>query len=564
MADEYKIKIKTESDNRGTVDAEKAVDKLDTEIEQLINDLLDAKIGTKEFEEAQNKLRTALDKANIPIKELPQQLDKTGKAMQQVQGHTHNSGLAVLEFSRAFEDAQYGIRGVLNNIPTLLGHLGVGAGVAGVASLAAVALTTVLAPSLAALDEKFDFSGTKAKEMAEKLQEMADNLRKASLAAEQSKLDDYITSLDDMAEAQDEANRKMQAEIALQVQLRAAREATAASQNKLQLAVVKSEAAAGLISQEEANTRIEQLRAEGAQASADAAIAMQKDIQTKAQAAVEWQQTMVLEAQATRAGVERDYERTQKQYEALLEELRVAEARLLDAQVRAQEEADRRRRDVTGSNGMPTLPGPVALGQRIANEFVVKPIDPTQERDAVADVVTRIKALEQKFGAQDRVLKTVDAKIADAEQKLSTATNQLDETQRGVDAQIEKIETVAQNADTENKLDELGKKTEDAAKELATKVKETIDGIEPQNRLQSESLETLKKALEDGKITLNETQGVAQGITNMGENINGVLKEVMQAIQSSTQVQSANLQLIRNLRRDIDVLRVQFSQRLTQ
>lgn len=50
-----------------------------------------------------------------------------------------NSGAAVLELSRGFEDAQYGIRGVLNNLPGLVLALGGTAGLAGAISLVAVA-----------------------------------------------------------------------------------------------------------------------------------------------------------------------------------------------------------------------------------------------------------------------------------------------------------------------------------------------------------------------------------------------------------------------------------------
>jgi hypothetical protein len=52
-------------------------------------------------------------------------------------------GGAVLEASRAFEDMQYGIAGVLNNIPTLIMSLGGGMGLAGVLSLVLVAATQV-------------------------------------------------------------------------------------------------------------------------------------------------------------------------------------------------------------------------------------------------------------------------------------------------------------------------------------------------------------------------------------------------------------------------------------
>ena len=54
-----------------------------------------------------------------------------------------NTGMAVLEASRALEDLQYGVRGVLNNIPTLVVAMGGTMGLAGVISVVAVALTQV-------------------------------------------------------------------------------------------------------------------------------------------------------------------------------------------------------------------------------------------------------------------------------------------------------------------------------------------------------------------------------------------------------------------------------------
>lgn len=50
-----------------------------------------------------------------------------------------NGALGFLAFSQAVEDAQYGIRGVLNNIPQMVLGFGGGAGLAGALSLAAVA-----------------------------------------------------------------------------------------------------------------------------------------------------------------------------------------------------------------------------------------------------------------------------------------------------------------------------------------------------------------------------------------------------------------------------------------
>lgn len=51
---------------------------------------------------------------------------------------------SLLEFSRAAEDAQYGIAGVVNNIPGLVASLGGGAGVVGAASLAAIGIAQLV------------------------------------------------------------------------------------------------------------------------------------------------------------------------------------------------------------------------------------------------------------------------------------------------------------------------------------------------------------------------------------------------------------------------------------
>ena len=56
-------------------------------------------------------------------------------------GNKGNGGLALLEASRAFEDAQYGIKGVLNNIPQMVMLAGATGGVAAAISAIAVAAT---------------------------------------------------------------------------------------------------------------------------------------------------------------------------------------------------------------------------------------------------------------------------------------------------------------------------------------------------------------------------------------------------------------------------------------
>jgi len=74
----------------------------------------------------------AMDRAAVLHGELARRTQLAGQAGK-------NGSLGFLAFSQAVEDAQYGVKGVLNNIPQMVLGFGGGAGLAGVLSLAAVA-----------------------------------------------------------------------------------------------------------------------------------------------------------------------------------------------------------------------------------------------------------------------------------------------------------------------------------------------------------------------------------------------------------------------------------------
>ena len=110
---------------------EKSIADLTAEVQRLERELEQVPLGGEKFIELGRQ-------AQVARKDLAAAHDQA-RRLGVLVGRSGNSGLAMLEFSRAFEDAQYGIRGVLNNIPTLLAMLGLGPGLAGVASVAAVA-----------------------------------------------------------------------------------------------------------------------------------------------------------------------------------------------------------------------------------------------------------------------------------------------------------------------------------------------------------------------------------------------------------------------------------------
>lgn len=111
-----------------------------------------------------------------------------------------NSGLAVLEFSRAIEDAQYGIRGVLNNIPQLIAYMGGGAGLAGVVSLAAVAAAQLI-PLLGKMGDASEAEAKKLEDAQGKAEAAVEAVNRRLEQQRQARADAEASSLLDLGAA---------------------------------------------------------------------------------------------------------------------------------------------------------------------------------------------------------------------------------------------------------------------------------------------------------------------------------------------------------------------------
>lgn len=107
---------------------------------------------------------------------------------------TQNTAMGVLELSRAYEDLQYGIRGVLNNIPSMILAFGGSAGLAGVLSLAAVAGSQLWSALSGDGGEKQKALAA-AEEAKQKLDEILSKYR--AMGVERAKLaqDNYLSML---------------------------------------------------------------------------------------------------------------------------------------------------------------------------------------------------------------------------------------------------------------------------------------------------------------------------------------------------------------------------------
>lgn len=106
---------------------------------QTAADLREAELRTTRLYEASKKVN--------------EEHKKTKGVLDPAAESTRNYGASILSFSQGLEDLQYGIRGVLNNIPNLVMQMGGTMGLAGVISVVAVGLT-VLVGHLGDLEEK--------------------------------------------------------------------------------------------------------------------------------------------------------------------------------------------------------------------------------------------------------------------------------------------------------------------------------------------------------------------------------------------------------------------------
>lgn len=258
MADkEVKIDFQTTANTKGAKEVVKETDKVTEALDRQEKGSRDAAEaadrqskeatqGARETEEAiervvddAQRLREEFDRTDGLDPKVRQEVNKVAESMDRaadagkklatakdsVRKSSRNSGLAVLEFSRAIEDAQYGIRGVLNNIPGLVTMLGGGAGLAGAISLAAVGLTQ-LYERLFKVDEK-------AVETTDDFQELVDSMAALKEEANEVNYGKFLTSLDAAKDKLDLQNERLSANIRLLTLQRQAANQVANAQDEL-------------------------------------------------------------------------------------------------------------------------------------------------------------------------------------------------------------------------------------------------------------------------------------------------------------------------------------------
>lgn len=217
-----------------------AMSKVDMKNQELKGSLIFSKAETKASRDAYTQLQQEIIKVELAAARAQEKIDQVNSGKGKVAGvagaaakGTKDFGQSILEVSRGVEDLQYGIRGFLNNIPGIVTALGMGSGVAGVLSLVAVGLTTIV-PKLHAW----------ATNTEDATKRIADALAETTKAAQEAK-EKRIAAIDAEIEAYDR-------QIAKTRELRRAEMERVDARAALDLAKVDAAEARGELSPEEA------------------------------------------------------------------------------------------------------------------------------------------------------------------------------------------------------------------------------------------------------------------------------------------------------------------------
>lgn len=398
----------------------------------------------------------------------------------QISRGSSNASRSLLVLSQGFEDAQYGIRGVLNNIPGLVMALGGTAGLAGAISIAAVA-GSVLYEWLGKTEEKAGGAEAKLKELGEKAQEIQSD----KIAAMTRGLWDAWDAAD--ATRQNFEETKKAADSFATSALSDAEKIRQAQQLIADVLGIQVDHFKTLEEQSEANAQKRQLAAEQAMRQQQEMIQASQDEVARAAARLETakaDQQVNLEALAT-----------EKQKLAALEQQHEFLTRLSKERM--------------------------GWAEALATEGSMPYITPTPNADKAQEKMNtpgyasmlestraRVKALEEAVGKPDAELNRTVVRM---ENELAAADTK---AQDRISAAAVKLQELQTTLDADNTLAEA-QTAVDKSKLLADGLKEAMTDITARTDEQQEAKANINKAAADGKITADELTEVSRNLTTL-------------------------------------------------
>lgn len=542
MADNnVKIAINTTADTRAAERASKSIDKIseagndsrrsldgmEDELRQLEAQLRKLPVGSDAFVQMAGRVKAS--QAEL------RQLNDESKKLAGTVGRGGNGGLAVLEFSRAFEDAQYGISGVLNNIPNLVMMLGAGGGLAGVISLAAVAGASLwklmkagpeeakkanedflknmdsFRDAIASQYEAAYAEREKASEQFEK--QFETSARNIEDEARRTVLADALAAAGEKSEALIEGAKKR---IELQ---RAEQEVARSTGQELLIATRQRDALVlSILAKEREIAEIQRsLELDKSQAKAGASEQLVKAGQRKLDD-LEMDQGS-LEAQAGAAN--RVRERLQRERMRMLEYWEKEIERL------------KAERDATPEGGWDMV-GDVkrTLATKAAQKKVTELQVPSYAEQEAAGKVTamdeQIERFERKVDAAAAQLETLESSAKEAAEEVTN----LKDTQAIAKKEELELETLA----IEEAVDKSGESAADKVEKIIEKIDASGEEI---SQAGEQAKDNLSKILEDGKVAENEQVALQQNLTTLITGWKGSTTKMQDFMKQSNDIVSS-------------------------
>ena len=493
MADPFKYTLTFENVNvgNGANEAAAGVAKVAGEVQKLQGREADLRSEFSGVTDKFDATRVASYNLSEELKKSSVSSGKFSDSQVNVAKSSRNSSLALLELSRGFEDAQYGIRGVLNNIPSLVLSLGGTAGLAGAISLGAVAFSQI-------------YSWMTRTE--EKASDTADRVKDLAAAAGQIQSDNF----EEAGAAIEAAAERTAALTQNWTETKKAEEAfsSAAISNAEKLAQAQALIAEALGLQVDRFRELEAIAARQAEARR---VAAEQEIQREREriSLAEQEATRAADALSAQKLRELDVAAALVNERAKLETLREQEATL-------KRIADQRfgieaiLPDNGGGFNLPGSATPQAqrAAQQLGDQGFQTNLQATQAR--VAELEQNLQALTKDGGIVQR-----------AENGLLTAQRAVEDTTTAVSQRIEQITQTLQADDLLARSQNLV----DQGETLAAGLQQTLGKVTATSAAAVQTKANLETLASDGQITADES-------VKLGENLRQLIGQVQAGLAS--------------------------------
>lgn len=415
-----------------------------------------------------------------------------------------NNAQSLLLFSQGLEDAQFGMRGILNNIPGLIISLGGTAGLAGAISIAAV--------SFSVLYDWFVKTEEKASDVEERIKTVAEGIGKL----ESDRLDALFEGIEATADAADALKERFEETKTAENEF-----STAALSNAEKLRVAQNNISAALGVQVD---RLNELKAIAEEEAAKRKLAADQAIEAE---------RAKLEAARQNATSIAD------RLAALQTEADVQRANRVQEEARLQALRDRKKE----LEEIIALEFKLSTARTGAEQFAENEARPAQvaaAKQALADPAFQAELAGQqgKIDAIDAKLNELTAsqtgKLARLEVSLGAAENKVADISGAVELNIQRIEETLAADTLVARSQELVK----AGEQFATDIKGAFTNFEANNAQQAAAKASLLQAAADGAITADESRQVAEGLRTLIGQLQAGLGAVNSNQQSLIQIMS--------------------------